>query len=205
MNLLLNLCIFFFAVIIHEYSHGWVAWKLGDSTAKFMGRLTLNPIAHIDPIGTIFLPLILLITHSPVLFGWAKPVPVDFFNLNNPKKGMIWVGLAGPLANIIFAIGLSLLLRIPLLTASYLAVSVITTAIMANLVLAVFNLLPIPPLDGSRVMMGILPYHLGAEYAKIEPYGFIIIFALLWIGVINTVIWPVVIFFARLLGINFGI
>lgn len=204
MSLLLSLCIFFFAVIIHEYAHGWVAWKLGDSTAKYMGRLTLNPLAHIDPIGTIFLPLFLLITHSPILFGWAKPVPVDFFNLNNPKKGMIWVGLAGPAANILFAIALSLLLKIPLLTAGYFTVSIITTAVIANLMLAVFNLLPIPPLDGSRVTMGLLPYHLGAEYAKIEPYGFIIIFALMWVGVINTVIWPVVIFLAKLLGVNFG-
>ncbi|PIP68491.1 MAG: site-2 protease family protein [Candidatus Omnitrophica bacterium CG22_combo_CG10-13_8_21_14_all_43_16] len=203
MSVLLSLCIFFFAVIIHEYSHGWVAWKLGDSTARFMGRLTLNPLAHIDPIGTIFLPLILIMTHSPVLFGWAKPVPVDFFNLNNPKRDMVWVGLAGPAANLIFAILLSLLLKIPFLTASYFAVSVITTAIMANLVLAVFNLLPIPPLDGSRVAMGLLPYHLSAEYAKIEPYGFIIIFALLWIGAINTIIWPIVISLARLLGVNF--
>ena len=201
MTLFASLLIFFFAVIIHEYAHGWVAWKLGDSTARFMGRLTLNPIAHIDPIGTIFLPLILLVTHSPILFGWAKPVPVDFFNLNNPKKDMIWVSIAGPAANIIFAIILSLILKIPLLTANYFVVTVITTAIMANLVLAVFNLLPIPPLDGSRVVMGLLPYHLGVEYAKIEPYGFIIIFALLWLGVINTVIWPVVIVLTRLLGV----
>ena len=113
MSVLLSLCIFFFAVIIHEYSHGWVAWKLGDSTARFMGRLTLNPLAHIDPIGTIFLPLILIMTHSPVLFGWAKPVPVDFFNLNNPKRDMVWVSLAGPAANLIFAILLSLLLTYP--------------------------------------------------------------------------------------------
>ncbi|MDP2921687.1 MAG: site-2 protease family protein [Candidatus Omnitrophota bacterium] len=204
MSTVLSLLIFFFAVIIHEYAHGWVAWKLGDSTARFMGRLTLNPIAHIDPIGTIFLPLFLIITHSPVLFGWAKPVPVDFFNLNNPKRDMIWVGIAGPAANIIFAIALSLLFKIPILTASQLAVSVITAAIMANLVLAVFNLLPIPPLDGSRVAMGFLPYNIGAEYAKIEPYGFIIIFGLLWLGVINTIIWPVVIFLARLLGVNLG-
>jgi Zn-dependent protease len=202
MTLLLSLCIFFFAVIIHEYAHGWVAWKLGDSTARFMGRLTLNPLAHIDPVGTIFLPLILILTHSPVLFGWAKPVPVDFFNLNNPKRDMVWVGLAGPGANVLFAIALALLLKIPLLTASHFAVSVITAAIMANLVLAVFNLLPIPPLDGSRVAMGLLPYNLGNEYSKIEPYGFIIIFALLWIGFINTIIWPVVIFLAHVLGVH---
>ena len=202
MNLLLSLCIFFFAVIIHEYAHGWVAWKLGDSTARVMGRLTLNPIAHIDPIGTIFLPLMLLITHSPVLFGWAKPVPVDFYNLNNPKRDMVWVGLAGPAANILLAIALSLLLKIPALTGSYLAVSVTRTAVVANLVLAVFNLLPIPPLDGSRIAMGLLPYNLGAEYSRIEPYGFIIIFALLWLGFINAAIWPVVIFLANALGVN---
>src|SRR3989338_4673889 len=202
MNLLLSLCIFFFAVIIHEYAHGWVAWKLGDSTARVMGRLTLNPIAHIDPIGTIFLPMMLLISHSPVLFGWAKPVPVDFYNLNNPKRDMVWVGLAGPAANILFAIALALLLKIPLLAANYFAASVIIAAIMSNLVLAVFNLVPIPPLDGSRVAMGLLPYNLGIEYAKIEPYGFMIIFGLLWIGFLNTIIWPVVIFLANVLGVN---
>jgi len=170
-----------------------------------MGRLTLNPLAHIDPLGTILLPLILIVTHSPVLFGWAKPVPVDFFNLNNPKRGMVWVGSAGPAANMLFAIALALLFKIPLLTTSHFAVSIITTAIVANLVLAVFNLMPIPPLDGSRIMMGLLPYNLGVEYAKIEPYGFIIIFGLLWIGALNTVIWPMVIFLANLLGVNLGL
>ena len=167
-----------------------------------MGRLTLNPLAHIDPIGTIFLPLVLIVTRSPVLFGWAKPVPVDFFNLNNPKRDMVWVGIAGPAANILFAIALALLLKIPLLAANHFAASVIIAAIMSNLVLAVFNLVPIPPLDGSRVAMGLLPYNIGIEYAKIEPYGFMIIFGLLWIGFLNTIIWPVVIFLAHVLGVN---
>lgn len=204
MKLILILAIFFFAVIIHEYAHGWVAEKLGDSTARFMGRLTFNPLAHIDPIGTIFLPLFLLITHSPVLFGWAKPVPVDFMNLRNPKKDMIWVGLAGPVANILLSIILSFLSRLPFLAGNYLALSILTSAILANLVLAVFNLLPIPPLDGSRVMMGLLPYGLSVEYSRLEPYGFLIIFALLWLGTINIVIWPIVIFLANLLGVNFA-
>jgi len=204
MKLILSLAIFFFAVIIHEYAHGWVAEKLGDSTARYMGRLTLNPLAHIDPIGTIFLPLFLLMTRSPVLFGWAKPVPVDFLNLRNPKRDMVWVGLAGPGANILFAIILSFISRLPFLSGSYLALSILASAILANLVLAVFNLLPIPPLDGSRVMMGLLPYELSVEYSRLEPYGFLIIFALLWLGAINIIIWPIVIFLANLLGVNFG-
>src|SRR3989338_3844065 len=104
MGLLSSLVIFFSAVIIHEYCHGWVAYKLGDPTAKYAGRLTLNPLEHIDPVGTILLPLMLIILKSPVLFGWAKPVPVNFWNLNNPRRDMIWVGLAGPTANFMFAV-----------------------------------------------------------------------------------------------------
>lgn len=202
MKLAITLTLFFFAVIIHEYSHGWVAWKLGDPTAKIAGRLTLNPIAHIDPIGTIFLPLILLLTRSPVLFGWAKPVPVDFRSLNNPKKDMVWVGLAGPGANIIFALLLSLVLKFSIFLPGSLLLSVISSAIIINLVLAVFNILPIPPLDGSRVVMGLLPPRFGMQYAKIEPYGLIIIFGLLYLGIIGIFIWPLVIFLARLLGVE---
>ena len=202
MQLILTLSIFFFAVIIHEYAHGWIAWKLGDWTARNAGRLTLNPLAHIDPIGTILLPLLLLATRSPVVFGWAKPVPVNFHSLGNPKKDMIWVGLAGPAANILFAILLSFILKFFVLTGNLLLKEVITTAIIINLVLAIFNILPIPPLDGSRVVMGMLPRELAIRYAKLEPYGFIIIFGLLYLGLIGSVIWPLVTYFATLLGVN---
>ena len=202
MKFIITLSIFFVAVIIHEYAHGWVAWKRGDSTAKDAGRLTLNPLAHIDPIGTIFLPLMLLVTHAPIIFGWAKPVPVDFRSLQNPKKDMIWVGLAGPTANIIFAVLLSLILKFFTLTGSHLFVMLLSSGILINLVLAVFNTLPIPPLDGSRVLMGLLPRDLAIQYAKLEPYGFMIVFGLLFFGVIGNVIWPIVMFLARLLGVN---
>jgi len=188
------------AVVIHEYAHGWVAWKLGDSTAKRAGRLTLNPMAHIDPIGTIFLPMILLVTHSPVVFGWAKPVPVDFRSLNNPKKDMVWVGLAGPTANIIMAVLLSFVLKFFTLTGSPLFMAILSSAILINLVLAVFNILPIPPLDGSRVAMGLLPPDIAMQYAKLEPYGFIIIFGLLYLGIVGRVIWPLVMYLAQTLG-----
>jgi Zn-dependent protease len=202
MKLAISLSLFFLAVIIHEYAHGWIAWKFGDPTARMAGRLTLNPIAHIDPVGTIVLPLILLITHSPVLFGWAKPVPVDFRSLNNPKRDMIWVGLAGPGANIMLAIILSVILRLTWITTSPFFMVIISSAIIINLMLAVFNLLPIPPLDGSRVLMGILPRQLSAQYASMEPYGFIIIFGLLYLGVISRFVWPSVLFLAHLLGVG---
>lgn len=200
MKFILTLSLFFFAVVIHEYAHGWVAWLRGDSTAKNAGRLTFNPLAHIDPIGTILLPLVLLLTHSPVVFGWAKPVPVDFHNLSNPKKDMIWVGLAGPAANILFAILLSFILKFSVIVGNTLLSTIISSAIIINLVLAVFNIMPIPPLDGSRVTMGMLPRKIAIKYAKLEPYGFLIIFAFLYLGIIGNVIWPIVILLARMLG-----
>ena len=202
MSFIITLSIFFLAVIIHEYAHGWVAWKLGDPTAKAAGRLTLNPLAHIDPVGTIFLPLMLLVMHSPVVFGWAKPIPVNFHSLKNPKKDMVWVGLAGPAANIIFALLLAFILKFFTLTGSHLFVALLSSGIIINLVLAVFNMLPIPPLDGSRVMMGLLPRDLAMRYATLERYGFIIIFGLLFLGIIGSVIWPLVMFLAQLLGVT---
>lgn len=192
MGIISSLIIFLIAVIIHEYAHALVAYKLGDPTAQQMGRLTLNPIAHIDPFGTIILPVMLILMHSPVLFGWAKPVPINFARLNNPKKDMIWVGLAGPLANIAFALAASIILKYLLQTniaPSFL--TIIKYAVMLNVVLAVFNLVPIPPLDGSRVLMGILPRPLALGLVKLEPYGFIILFALLYMGLFNIIVWPI--------------
>ncbi len=190
MEIVLSLAIFFSAVIIHEYAHALVAFRLGDPTAKNLGRLTLNPIAHIDPVGTILLPLMLIAMRSSVLFGWAKPVPINFSSLHNPKKDMIWVGLAGPAANLLFAIAASLLIKTSLLTGNT-AVSVMHSIILINVVLAVFNLIPIPPLDGSRVLMGLLPVPLAIKFVKLEPYGFIILFALIYIGLFDRIVWPI--------------
>jgi Zn-dependent protease len=201
MKFIIILPIFFFAIIIHEYAHGWVAWKLGDPTAKIAGRLTLNPLAHIDPIGTIFLPGILLVTNFPVVFGWAKPVPVDFYNLNNPKKDMVWVGLAGPVANLLLAIFISAILKIYTAPENVLPIVILKSTVITNLVLAMFNMLPVPPLDGSRVMMGILPRHLAFLYARLEPYGLIIIFGLLYLGIAERAIWPFITYLAQLLGV----
>lgn len=189
MNFILSLILFFLAVIIHEFAHGWMAYKLGDPTAKYSGRLTLNPIAHIDPFGTIILPVLLIITHSPIIFGWAKPIPVNFFGLHNPKRDMSLVGLAGPLANLILAILISLVIKIKI---TIIPLQILEQFMVLNIILATFNLVPIPPLDGSRVVTGLLPPKLAYQYMRLEPFGFIIIVVMLYLGIFNAIIWPVV-------------
>ena len=200
-NILLQFVVLIFSITIHEFAHGLVAYKLGDPTAKYMGRLTLNPIAHIDPFGTIILPLLLTLAHIPPI-GWAKPVPVDFMSLKNPKRDMLWVGLAGPVANFLIAIALSVVIKLFPMLAHTIIGQVIFFGIIINMILALFNLIPIPPLDGSRIVSALLPYQYVASYNKIQPYGFLIIVILLWTGVLRKFIYGVMIIVVKYLGVH---
>lgn len=173
---LVDFLILIYSVILHEIAHGFVADKLGDPTARVHKRLTLNPIPHIDPIMTLVLPLMLILSGSSIIFGAAKPVPVDTFNLKDPKRDMALVALAGPATNLGIATFLAILLR---LVSSPLADSVLPTAIVWNVGLAIFNLFPIPPLDGSKVLAGILPDELAEGMIKLERFGFLIVFGIL--------------------------
>lgn len=203
----LSILILLFSVIVHEVMHGVVALKFGDRTAERAGRLTLNPIPHIDPIGTILLPLLLILSGSPILFGWAKPVPVNPLNFSNLRKGELFVSAAGVLSNFALAIIAAILYHAlnALPSTPLFVLNALRFGVIINLVLATFNLFPIPPLDGSKVLLSQLPYKLAKEYQKIEPYGFIILLLMLFIPFGNTTLFQVILgfflnFFSSLLG-----
>lgn len=181
-----------FAITVHETAHGWVASKHGDQTARLLGRITLNPAKHIDPLGTIIIPVLLLL-FGGFVFGWAKPVPVDWRNLRNPKRDMAIVAAAGPVSNLLMACLWGLIAKITyMLTHDPQSLLILMGAagIIINLILAILNFIPIPPLDGSRVMSSLLPPRMAYQYNLLEPYGFFIIVALLITGILPKIMGP---------------
>lgn len=184
------------AITLHEVAHGFVARELGDHTAAMQGRLSLNPIKHVDPIGTVLVPGLLLLLGG-FLFGWAKPVPVDYRNLRNPKRDMAIVAIAGPAVNLLMALGWALLLKFALTQDTsaglWLGIGQMSVAgISINLVLMVLNLLPMPPLDGGRVAVGLLPMRSAIALSKVEPYGMVILIVLMVTGILSQILGPMV-------------
>ena len=197
-----------FAITLHEAAHGYVARHFGDMTADKAGRITLNPLHHIDPVGTILLPL-LTFALGGILFGWAKPVPVNFAALRNPKKDMLWVAIAGPASNLAMALGWTFLYKVGLMfPESYFADPLLGMAKIGmeiNVVLMVLNLLPLPPLDGGRVAVSLLPHRQAFQLARIEPYGMFILIFLAVTSVLSLILTPPIRFIFRILLSLFGI
>lgn len=199
-----------FAITVHEAAHAWMARRLGDRTAEMLGRLTLNPIRHIDPIGTILVPGILILL-AGLPFGWAKPVPVDPRNFAHPRRDMAAVAAAGPMVNLVMALIWAVIAKIGLLLATvspWLSVPLVLmgkVGIFLNAILMVLNMLPLPPLDGGRVVVGLLPEPLADKVARIEPYGMFILVGLMVMGILGQLIGPPVYLLEKLLGMLVGI
>ncbi len=189
------------AITVHEVAHGYIAMKKGDYTAQMLGRLTLNPIRHIDPVGTILFPIMLALSGTGFIFGWAKPVPVNSFNFRNPKKDMIYVSLAGPASNLLMALAFAFVLRIMLWFPGYTAirgsailaplVAMLIWGIKISIILGVFNLMPIHPLDGSHIMEGLLPPDMSRSYSRLAPYGWMILIGLMITGILWRIVDPI--------------
>ena len=199
-----------FAITLHEAAHGYAARHFGDLTAYQAGRITLNPIRHIDPMGTIVIPVLILIaSQGKYAFGWAKPVPVNFGRLRNPKRDMLWVAAAGPGANLLMAILWAFVAKaMQGVPANYFTEPVLLMArggIIVNAVLMVLNLLPLPPLDGGRIAVSLLPPKLAYRFARVEPFGMIILLVLMLLGVLGKVMWPFIAGFIALLASVFNI
>ena len=203
-----------FAITLHEAAHGYVARMFGDQTAWMLGRVTLNPIKHIDPIGTILVPGMLVAVGAPFIVGWAKPVPVNFGNLRNPKRDMFWVAGAGPLANFVMAVGWGLILKAArsagpeasdVLFRMSDVMRMADAGVQINLMLMALNLLPILPLDGGRIAVSLLPHRLAARYARLEPYGLFFVIILLASGILSVLMRPILRVAESALGLVLGL
>ncbi len=189
---------FVLAVVLHEVAHGWVAGKLGDPTARLMGRITLNPLRHIDPVGTALVPALMYIT-TGFVFGWAKPVPVNWHNLRSPRRDMALVAVAGPAANFLMLLGWALAAKMIIVLAGYggseaitLLVRMCSVGILINVLLMVLNLCPVPPLDGGRIVTAMLPGNLASAFSRVEPYGLLILVVLLLTGTLWELLSPLI-------------
>lgn len=196
MPIVFNILILIFSVVIHEVAHGWSAYFLGDPTAKLAGRLTLNPLPHLDPLGSIFLPLLLFITRSPILFGWAKPVPYNPYNLRASRWGPAIVALAGPIANLFLAACFAIIIRLTMGAVPTAFLTLAASIVIVNLVLALFNLIPIPPLDGSKILFALIPYRYHSIEEALTRYQ--LFFAILALTLVAPLLMPIVFFLFQL-------